>query len=69
MKHLGHPLLGDALYAPRMARHYPRQMLHAWQLGFAHPRTGERMRFQSPLPEDFLSAGVRTPSTSPTQLP
>jgi 23S rRNA pseudouridine1911/1915/1917 synthase len=62
MKHLGHPLLGDALYAPRMARHYPRQMLHAWQLAFAHPRTGERMHFCSPLPEDFVLAGVRPPA-------
>ncbi len=61
MKHLGHPLLGDALYAPRMAGHYPRQMLHAWKLGFTHPRTGEPMRFCSPLPEDFRLAGVRPP--------
>jgi 23S rRNA pseudouridine1911/1915/1917 synthase len=72
MKHLGHPLLGDALYAPRMARHYPRQMLHAWQLAFTHPRTGERMHFVSPLPEDFKLAGVHPPSTlstSSTHLP
>ncbi len=34
----------------------PRQMLHARRLGFAHPRTGERVRAESPLPEDF--AGV-----------
>ncbi len=61
MKHLRHPLLGDALYAPRMAGHYPRQMLHAWKLGFTHPRTGERMQYCSPLPEDFLLAGVRAP--------
>jgi len=61
MKYLGHPLLGDALYAPRMAAHYPRQMLHAWKLGFAHPRTAEAMHFCSPLPEDFILAGVRTP--------
>jgi 23S rRNA pseudouridine1911/1915/1917 synthase len=54
LKHLGHPLLGDALYAPRMAGHYPRQMLHAWKLGFTHPRTGEAMEFCSPLPEDFV---------------
>ncbi len=59
LKHLGHPLLGDALYAPRLVGQYPRQMLHAWKLGFKHPRTGERMNFCSPLPEDFVLAGVR----------
>jgi 23S rRNA pseudouridine1911/1915/1917 synthase len=64
LKHLGHPLLGDALYAPRMAGHYPRQMLHAWKLGFTHPRTGEAMHFCSPLPEDFILAGVRPPTES-----
>ncbi len=31
----------------------PRQMLHAWQLGFRHPRTDELMSFESPLPEDM----------------
>ena len=62
MKHLGHPVIGDALYSPRTARHYPRQMLHAWKLGFYHPRTGEPMRFCSPLPADFAAAGVRPPS-------
>ena len=61
LKHLGHPLLGDALYAPRLAGHYPRQMLHAWKLGFAHPRTRAAMLFRAPLPEDFVLAGVRAP--------
>jgi 23S rRNA pseudouridine1911/1915/1917 synthase len=58
LKHLGHPLLGDTLYAPRLAGHFPRQMLHAWQLGFTHPRTSEAMHFCAPLPEDFVLAGV-----------
>jgi len=62
VKHLGHPLLGDLLYAPRLARHFPRQMLHAWKLGFTHPHTGEPMHFCSPLPEDFILAGVRPPA-------
>jgi 23S rRNA pseudouridine1911/1915/1917 synthase len=65
LKHLGHPLLGDPLYAPRMVGHYPRQMLHAWQLGFTHPRTSLPMHFSSPLPEDFILAGVRTPESAP----
>ncbi len=39
----------------------PRQMLHAWQLGFNHPRTGERLSFESPLPKDMtdLMDGLR----------
>ena len=39
----------------------PRQMLHAWQLGFNHPRTGERLSFESPLPKDMtdLIDGLR----------
>jgi 23S rRNA pseudouridine1911/1915/1917 synthase len=31
----------------------PRQMLHAWQLGFTHPRTDERLSFESPVPDDM----------------
>jgi len=31
----------------------PRQMLHAWRLDFSHPRTGERLYFESPLPKDM----------------
>jgi len=30
-----------------------RQLLHAWQLGLTHPRTGEKMYWEAPLPEDF----------------
>jgi 23S rRNA pseudouridine1911/1915/1917 synthase len=61
LKHLGHPLLGDALYAGRHAGGYARQMLHAWKLGFTHPRTSKPLHFSSPLPEDFILAGVRQP--------
>jgi len=59
LKHLGHPVLGDAVYGRRGV--YPRQMLHAWRLGFAHPRTGERLTFESPLPDDFREAGAPWP--------
>jgi 23S rRNA pseudouridine1911/1915/1917 synthase len=31
-------------------------MLHAFQLGFIHPRTGRRLNFEAPRPEDFLDA-------------
>ena len=56
LKHLGRPLLGDALYGRQGA--YPRQMLHAWKLGFHHPRTGEWMQFEAALPADFVEAGA-----------
>jgi tRNA pseudouridine32 synthase / 23S rRNA pseudouridine746 synthase len=48
---LGHPILGDALYAPADAqRRASRLLLHASELDFAHPVTGERMRFESIAP-------------------
>ena len=56
LKHLGHPVLGDEVYGRRGG--FARQMLHAWRLGFAHPRTGERLNFESPIPPDFIQAGV-----------
>jgi 23S rRNA pseudouridine1911/1915/1917 synthase len=59
LHHLGHSVLGDKLYAQRFAENFPRQMLHAWRLGFRHPRTGERKTFEAPLPSDFNDA-IRT---------
>src|SRR5438552_6570863 len=56
LHHLGHPVLGDKVYAPKLAKDYPRQMLHAWKLGFQHPCTGEWKNFEAPLPEDFTDA-------------
>ena len=56
LHHLGHPVLGDKLYAPRHTKTFPRQMLHAAAIGFEHPRTGERMRFEAPLPVDFQTS-------------
>jgi 23S rRNA pseudouridine1911/1915/1917 synthase len=67
MAHLGHPLLGDALYGSgfktKVNRLGPdqqaalarlgRQALHAAVLGFKHPRTGEHLRFDSSLPSDL----------------
>jgi 23S rRNA pseudouridine1911/1915/1917 synthase len=54
MKHLGHPLLGDEIYA-RLSRQTRtgRLMLHALRLGFTHPATGERLVFTSPVPPEF----------------
>jgi 23S rRNA pseudouridine1911/1915/1917 synthase len=56
LHHLGHPVLGDKVYAAKLARTFPRQMLHAWKLGFTHPRTGKRMNFEAPLSKDFSGA-------------
>jgi 23S rRNA pseudouridine1911/1915/1917 synthase len=56
LHHLGNPILGDKLYAPKLAKDFPRQMLHAWRLGFTHPRTGESQQFEAPLPADFTGA-------------
>ncbi len=51
---LGHPVLGDERYAPKpVVRRAPRLALHAWRLGFEHPRTGKRLRFQVPLADDL----------------
>ena len=56
LHHLGHPVLGDKIYGLRFAKNFPRQMLHAWKLGFRHTRTGERKNFEAPLPDDFEQA-------------
>src|SRR5437667_3170380 len=56
LHHLGHAILGDKVYAPRFAKNLPRQMLHAWKLGFRHPRSGEWRNFEAPLPNDFPTA-------------
>jgi len=48
LHHLGNPVLGDKIYAPRLAKNFPHQMLHAWKLGFRHPRTGEWKSFEAP---------------------
>ncbi len=56
LKHLGYPILGDTLYGgPGTSA---RQLLHAWKLGFSHPRTGEALEFLAPLPPDFLAFGL-----------
>ena len=54
MASLSHPILGDALYGPAKCPFALRgQTLHAMLLGFVHPRTGEYMEFQAPLPDYF----------------
>jgi 23S rRNA pseudouridine1911/1915/1917 synthase len=69
MQHLGHPLIGDPTYAKgRIApsrlspslkvalNRITRQALHAKQLEFEHPATGEMIRVKSALPADFRRA-------------
>ncbi|GBD42291.1 Ribosomal large subunit pseudouridine synthase D [bacterium HR39] len=69
MQALGHPLLGDPVYRPRRER-LPREvqawlsglgriLLHARVLGFTHPVTGERLRFETPPPACFDEAMAR----------
>src|SRR5438477_5570370 len=56
LQHLGHPVLGDKVYGKKHAKAFPRQMLHAWKLGFQHPRTGEWKNFEATPPNDFENA-------------
>ncbi|MEJ1091588.1 RluA family pseudouridine synthase [Microbacterium istanbulense] len=55
-----HPCVGDPLYGadPTMAARLglTRQWLHAHQLAFTHPATGEWVQFTSPYPDDFQHA-------------
>ena len=51
---VGHPVAGDRVYGGTCRFHVEGQLLHAAELTLTHPRTGERMTFTAPLPEDFL---------------
>ena len=67
--HIGHPLIGDAVYgsgfrtkanvlpepAATVVRTFTRQALHAFRLGFVHPASGQPMSFETPLPKDMTS--------------
>lgn len=50
MLELGHPILGDPIYATGPARDFPRLMLHAETLSLHHPITQERIEFTAPCP-------------------
>ena len=62
---LGYPLVGDLVYGNRhnqrleelMGYHAPRQMLHAWQLTFIHPRSNRRLSLEAPRPEESREEG------------
>lgn len=55
MLHLGHPLIGDPIYAhPQRQKAKPgRLMLHAWRLAFNHPADGHRVAIQSDIPAEY----------------
>ncbi len=67
LAHAGHPVVGDPVYLRRIPAaakgiaqptrglllDFPRQALHAARLGFKHPRTGEMLSFETPIPPDM----------------
>jgi 23S rRNA pseudouridine1911/1915/1917 synthase len=66
LSHIKYPIVGDPVYGGRFGlprgatstlidtlRGFKRQALHAATLGFEHPRSGERLALQSPVPADF----------------
>ncbi len=56
MAHIKHPVVGDAVYGYKKQKfNLDGQLLHAHELSFNHPKTGERITFNAPLPEDFSS--------------
>ncbi len=75
LSHLGHPIAGDPVYRHGQTAPLPtpaaRQMLHAAELAFTHPRTGKLLAFKTPIPPDMqalldsldsLETGARRPS-------
>ncbi|MFD6510038.1 RluA family pseudouridine synthase [Bacillus sp. NPDC060175] len=56
MKYIGYPLAGDPKYGPKKTLDMDGQALHAGILGFDHPRTGEYIEFEAPIPEVFEEA-------------
>jgi tRNA pseudouridine32 synthase/23S rRNA pseudouridine746 synthase len=50
MLSLGHPILGDPLYAPETAANFERMMLHAEELRLNHPENNKGMRFRAKTP-------------------
>jgi 23S rRNA pseudouridine1911/1915/1917 synthase len=72
MAHIGHPLIGDDTYGAgfmtkanklepdqrAVVEGFGRQALHAFQLGFEHPVSGEKMRFESDIPADMRALAI-----------
>lgn len=67
MQSIGFPLVGDAVYGkPHLASAFPRQALHAYQLGLVHPQSGKACNWSAQLPQDFTDllaqAGIAAPA-------
>lgn len=57
MRYLGHPIVGDKTYGVKNEEFkLEGQLLHAGKIGLVHPKTGEYMEFEAPLPCDFQKA-------------
>ncbi len=60
MEYLGYPIVGDPKYSPMKSQFSINgQALHSLTLDFVHPRTGEQMHFEAPLPEDMQKIVTR----------
>lgn len=74
-QHLGFPLAGDTTYGERQNKrlteltgcHFKRQLLHAFSLEFAHPRTKKAIKFEAPWPADFKDAVAALKIVSPAR--
>ena len=55
---IGHGVIGDQVYGKVKNEwgNIKRQMLHAWELELTHPKSGKRMTFKSPIPQDMRDA-------------
>jgi 23S rRNA pseudouridine1911/1915/1917 synthase len=65
---LGHPIVGDVAAGSRRSP-IGRLCLHATRLGFVHPATGARLRFESPVPAAFARVGRGRPGPSGPRMP
>jgi 23S rRNA pseudouridine1911/1915/1917 synthase len=56
MAHIGHPVVGDATYGRARPTNISvaRPLLHAYKLGFTHPRSKRFVEFTAPVPEDMV---------------
>ncbi len=61
----GHPLVGERVYIRDFTKRggvpidSPRLLLHAETIGFIHPKTGKKVRWERPVPEDYRQALLR----------
>ena len=63
-KYLGHPVVGDPVYGYKTQKfRLNGQLLHAFRLELTHPKSGERMVFEAPLPDYFLAVLAKLDSS------